>query len=128
MSKIRRVDFSPDEPALGRWFGFDPIYLDGVPAAAGVYVIFIDGVAVYVGQSANIRGRLQQHRFNWGYDGEIKTPWASYESDRKLTGRAKISRRFGDWAMWELRLIRRLRPAFNGTFTSPRGIARRVAP
>lgn len=111
-------------PIPGRWFGFDPMGLDGVPRAAGVYVIFIDGVAVYIGQSANIRGRLQQHRFTWGYDGELKTPWASFEYGRQLTGRAKISRRFGDWAMWELRLIRRLRPAYNGTFTSSRGIFR----
>lgn len=112
MSKVRRVDFSP-EWKPGRWVAFDPIYPRSLPRAPGVYVISLDGVAVYVGQSADIRGRLGAHNIRPGYGGELITPWGSISPAPAIQGRAKISRRFGDWAMWELRLIRRLQPKFN---------------
>lgn len=122
MSKIRRIDFS-SEWKPGRWVSFDPVYPRSLPRAPGVYVILLDGVAVYVGQSADVRGRLNAHNIRPGYGGELITPWKIVTpAPALIEGRAKLSRRFGDWAMWELRLIRSLRPRFNVSFASRAGL------
>jgi hypothetical protein len=66
------------------------------PVAAGIYVLIEDGQAVYVGQSRDLRHRLSCHMPPEGTVIKVKT-----------------SRRYGDWLMDELRLIRRLRPRRN---------------
>lgn len=107
----------------GRWTTFDPMKWLSVPAKPGVYVIYLGGEVVYIGQSANLRNRMQGHNIRFGYARNIRTPWVEVPDDMPLVGKAKISRRFGDWAMWELRLIERLRPVFNKTFVNERRTA-----
>lgn len=102
----------------GRWTAFDPRQWLFVPARPGVYAIYLGGEVVYIGQSANLRNRLQGHYIRPGYAKNIRTPWGDFPSDVPLLGKAKITKRFGDWAMWELRLIERLRPVFNKTFVN----------
>lgn len=76
----------------GRWLQFDPFNGWGLPAAPGVYVYFMDGAALANSQ---------------------RTPWGIVGPAVLITGKLKVSRRYGDWAMQELRLIRALSPRFN---------------
>lgn len=102
----------------GRWTRFDPMQWLSVPALPGVYAIYLGGEVVYIGQSANLRNRLQGHCIRAGYAKNIRTPWGDFPATVSVLGKAKITKRFGDWAMWELRLIERLRPTFNKTFVN----------
>jgi excinuclease UvrABC nuclease subunit len=98
-----------------------------IPAAAGVYVIYFGEEIVYIGQSNNMRARFARHNVRYGYWREIITPWGEISADISVTAKIRISRRYGDWAMWELRLIHRLKPKFNGTFVTKRSARRKVA-
>ncbi len=97
----------------GRWTKFDPLSLRPIPAKPGVYVFIINGEVVYVGQTANLRLRIANHKIRYGYARNVYTPWGQYHDWSKIVCKVKISKRYGDWAMWELRLIKRLRPTFN---------------
>ena len=83
-----------------------------VPRSPGTYVIFADGVPVYVGSTTNLRSRLfAGHQINFSrYSAYFDTPWGQF---RDVGIAYRPSKRFGDWAMVELRLIRRLQPKFN---------------
>jgi hypothetical protein len=104
------VDFGPSEHRnhgagafeRGRWHSAGAT-LDSYPTAAGVYVLYRGAEAVYVGQSCNIRHRLRRH-FNSRESG-AQPSWE--------TCKFKLSKRMGDWAMWEIRLIHRLKPVGN---------------
>lgn len=103
---------------MSRWQQFDildygPNGRLSIPARPGVYVIYFDGRPVYVGQSANLRARVSGHRIRHGYGKTIHTPWEELPHTAAVTVKVKCSRRIGDWAMWEIRLIARLRPEFN---------------
>lgn len=104
----------------GRWTSFDPGNWMEIPPKPGVYVIYIGGEIVYIGQSANLRNRLQSYKIRAGYARNFRTPWGDYPDHVTISAKAKVSRRFGDWAMWELRLIERIRPIFNKTFVNER--------
>lgn len=100
---------------MSRWQQFDVMGREArsIPSEAGVYVIYIGGRLVYVGQSVNVRSRIAGHRFRYGYGRNIHTPWMEVADTTPVTVKVKRSRRLGDWAMWEIRLIARLRPECN---------------
>ena len=87
-------------------------------ARPGCYAIVLDGVVVYIGQSEDVRGRLQIHlrhtRLNiFGRpdrDPMWITPLGNCDT---LTLKFKPGRRRGDWLMREYRLLHRLRPRLN---------------
>lgn len=82
-----------------------------LPSTAGVYAIYIDGELVYVGSSSNINHRFSNHGINFcRYSSGIQTPWGHV---RDLRIKYRKSDVYGDWAMHELRLIRRTKPRFN---------------
>lgn len=110
----------PDTWMPGKWQAFDPLIYDTLPAIAAVYAIYFDADLVYVGQTSNLRGRFQTHRFRHGYARNIITPWGDLPDKTRVAAKARPMRRYGDWAMIELRLIRRLRPRLNGTFVNSR--------
>lgn len=107
----------------GRWIEFDPAANSILPRSPGVYVIMFDGVAVYVGQSIDLRDRLKQHAIRYGYGTQYFTPWGRVPYAVKITGKYKLSVRYGDWAMWEIRLINRLSPKFNKALVRRRSAA-----
>ena len=85
---------------------------------AGCYAVYHDGQLVYIGSSVSLPKRVQQYvvtsprkraqNVNGGarrVDGVVVTV--------KVTG----SRRRGDWLMREYRLIQRLKPRDNSTFS-----------
>lgn len=95
------------------WHKGCPIKFWQMPTRPAVYVIYIDGAPVYVGQTTRLRTRIEQHKFDWGYDAKLKTPWGDFPKDSTIHCKYRLSRRAGDWLMWELRLIWKLQPRFN---------------
>jgi hypothetical protein len=81
-----------------------------IPAQPACYAVYMDGALAYVGQSRNLRSRIAAHHLRDGYANNFHTPWGSC---RALLVKARFSDKFGDWAMRELRLIKRLRPPQN---------------
>lgn len=105
---------------MSRWDPVSPRKPDRWRNAAGCYVILLDGLAIYVGQSENVRRRITKHGFeNYAGLGDIRdgycsSPWGDIHwSEGTLTAKVKYARRFGEQLMVEARLIRRLRPRFN---------------
>src|SRR5690349_19063400 len=105
---------------MSAWVKVDPMRWFDVPAKPGVYVFYVGGEVSYVGQSANLRNRISQHNVRPGFARNTITPWGTFPDTVSVGLKIRVSRRFGDWAMWELRLIKRLRPLFNGTFVNKR--------
>lgn len=102
------------------WIALDIFNPLAAPERPGVYVVICNGKVVYVGQSNNLRARLTRHQIRPGYARNIITPWGTFPDPWAWSCKAKVSRRIGDWAMWEIRLIHRLRPMFNKTFSGAR--------
>jgi len=101
---------------MSQWIKYDLLPLaerKPLPRVAGVYVIYVGKAAVYVGQSVNVANRLAAHNIRFGYGRHIHTPWGDVPDNYPITAKVKLSRRMGDWAMWEIRLIARLKPQFN---------------
>jgi excinuclease UvrABC nuclease subunit len=78
--------------------------------AAGCYAFFMNDRLVYVGSSQNLQRRLLDYLISPSYSTGISTPWGFCDTAHV---RFKVSRRYGDWLMWEARLIKRLRPPMN---------------
>ena len=84
-----------------------------IPNKPGVYVICIDGLPVYVGQSFDVRSWLYAHNIRYGYARNILLPWGSIPDNQLVSVKVGFSKKYGDWTMRELRLIRRLQPKYN---------------
>lgn len=97
----------------GRWATYDLMNGLGIPRFPGAYAIYFGDELVYVGQSNDIGTRFYEHKFRYGYCKNIITPWGDIPESVKVTLKVKRTRVVGDWAMWEIRLIRRLCPRFN---------------
>ena len=91
-----------------------------VESRAGCYVVFLDDSAVYVGQSFNLRRRIDGYRCENHpgiaemSKGFVRTPWGDFPwRFGQITLKVKYTRRFGEQLMLEARLIRRLHPTCN---------------
>lgn len=86
-----------------------------------VYVILGDfnSFPVYIGQTTNLRGRLQSHgiRYAWPSD-RIEIPWFG-PPQGAVRAKVKFPRRLGEHLMLEARLIYRLRPIGNKSGLGP---------
>lgn len=101
---------------MSRWSTYDCIPV--LPRAPGVYAIYLDGRLAYIGQTVDLRNRLAEHRLRDGYAKNVHTEWGTFKT---LVLKISLSRGYGDWAMRELRLIRRLRP-----WANRRGLGRKA--
>ena len=82
-----------------------------VPLGPACYAIYADGELVYIGQTHNLRKRLDAHGCVVArYSNSFATAWGIF---RGVVVKYRRIDRHGDWAMHELRLIRRLRPRGN---------------
>lgn len=99
---------------MSKWkkFGLFP-EKSGFPNKPCVYCVYFDDDLVYIGQTNSLSNRFSGHSFRYGYGRNIITPWATLSDDVKIDIKAKFSERLGDWAMWEIQLIRRIKPIFN---------------
>lgn len=103
---------------MSRWITVEPLpshdlplaHLPQFPPEPACYVIYCDGKLSYVGQTTNLKKRLASYNFRYALSNNIITPWGFF---RELVIKYRISRRYGDWAMTELRLIKRLQPIYN---------------
>ena len=84
-----------------------------MPSTAGVYAVYFSNDLVYIGSTNNLRNRFSGHAFRYGYGRNIITPWQDLEDDVTVTVKYKQTKKLGEWAMREVRLIHRLRPLFN---------------
>lgn len=97
---------------MKNWTAFDFESNCDFPNQPGVYAIFLDGLISYIGSSVDVAARLGGYKLNWArYSNSTETPWG--KGFRKCVIKVRRSRRFGDWAMREMRLIKRLQPRFN---------------
>lgn len=99
---------------MSKWtkYGLYPTR-DKFPNKPCVYAVYFDDELVYVGQSNSLSNRFSGYAFRYGYGKNIHTPWEDVSSSVRIDVKAKFSEKLGDWAMWEIRLIRRLKPIFN---------------
>jgi excinuclease UvrABC nuclease subunit len=95
------------------WKPYSWLDLGAMPRTPSVYAIYLDGELVYVGQSVDLRNRFHEHKIRYGYAKDIRLPWVDVPDTTSIQIKASASRKYGDWAMRELRLIRRLKPRFN---------------
>lgn len=81
---------------------------------AGVYVVFVGGAAVYVGQSGNVKKRLCDLKYRREYGSSIKVfGERCFLPDETFKIKIKYAARRGEQLMLEARLIKRLQPRFN---------------
>ena len=89
-----------------KWLSFDNKAL--LPELPGCYVIYVDGVLAYIGQAVNVRARINGHAW------KFNNVW----SGKRLLFKVRLGERVGDWAMREMRLLKRLKPPHNVVFGS----------
>jgi hypothetical protein len=85
----------------------------GIPQVPACYAVYFDGRLVYIGQSYDLHRRFLLHDFRRSYSSGFITPWGFFHDVQRITLKYKPARRYGEWAMRELRLIRRLEPKLN---------------
>jgi excinuclease UvrABC nuclease subunit len=102
---------------MSNWRTFnEPESFRDLPSGGGCYAIYLDGKLSYVGQASNVKERIRfNHRVDVArYSSAIVSPWGRFQT---VSVKVRVSKKFGDWAMIELRLIRRLLPRFNNRGT-----------
>jgi excinuclease UvrABC nuclease subunit len=96
---------------MSKWTTYSLDDLTHIPKVAGCYAVYCNKKLIYVGQSTNVNKRIASYEFNYTrYSDSIHTPWGICKS---LMIKIRKSVKYGDWAMIELRLIKRLKPRFN---------------
>lgn len=73
-----------------------------LPNAPCCYALYVFGELIYIGSTDNIRKRMSGHRSD-------HSEWFGFPVVLKV----RFPKRFGEWAMTEIRLIRRLKPRLN---------------
>ena len=102
------------------WSEHNPLSLSKVNNDPCVYCVKIDGIVVYVGSTRRFRSRFYEHKFRYSYGKTVILPWCEINVGQTLTVKIKQSRKYGDWAMDEIRLIRKLKPIYNKAHKNPR--------
>lgn len=84
------------------------------PSAAGVYVVYLNRQLYYIGSAANLEMRLYA---TW----KRKTD-SGFTMNALVDIKYSVSKKYGDWLMREIRLIRKLQPRANKVYN--RGVNR----
>ena len=98
---------------MSRWITYDIMDFYKILPSPGCYCVYLDDCLVYIGQSRDLRKRLVSvpRRIEIArYSTTIITPWGK---GRNLYVKISLPKKYGDWAMRELRLIHRLQPQGN---------------
>jgi hypothetical protein len=95
----------------GRWRAYEVCegWRSNLHEWASVYVVYLDGQLVYIGQTMNLFQRMFAHGIRL-VGGQVITPWGT---GKECVVKVSPFRRYGDWLMREARLIRRLQPRGN---------------
>jgi excinuclease UvrABC nuclease subunit len=103
-------------PKRSRWVKFEYTHHVSVPNSVngpGCYVFYLDDRLVYVGSTSNFRSRMSTHARSCRHNmfvNRFETTWGPCQH---FYIKWKPSRKFGDWLMYEARLIKRLQPIGN---------------
>jgi excinuclease UvrABC nuclease subunit len=89
---------------------------DKLPLLPGVYCIYINNEIVYIGSSVNIKKRIGEYKFESHCKKYNITPWQFIDKTLPIFVKISLSKKLGDWAMKEIRLISKLQPKFNKSF------------
>jgi len=84
-----------------------------MPYIPGVYAVYFDNALVYIGSTNNLKNRFSCHYFRYVHAKNIHTPWQDIPNSTVITVKFRATKKLGEWAMREVRLIYRLRPLFN---------------
>lgn len=110
---FQKLELCTPRPS-SRWIPFRLDETRKLPNCAACYVMRMEGWSgncyLYVGSTERLNDRFRAHRIVPSYGNDYLTPWGSC---RNISFKYKASVRYGDWAMIELRLIRRLKPTLN---------------
>ncbi len=121
MSRPSFQFYPADWPDYTYWVQFCPMCPVAVPMAPACYAIFIDDVLAYIGQTSNLRARMRAHKIDiHKFILQSDSPWGTGD----VRVKAHFGKKFGDWAMRELRLIRKLQPSRNSVGLCNRRVAR----
>ena len=101
--------FYPSDWAGSKWVVYDAT-TSLLPRKPACYVIYLDGVMSYVGQTRDLSSRMSNHGIRAGYGNSVFTKWGQF---KEVIIKARFGDKYGDWAMRELRLISRLQPSLN---------------
>jgi excinuclease UvrABC nuclease subunit len=113
MSKLPAIQFYTGDWMGSKWVKYDFDHsFPYISRHPGVYVIYGDGKIIYIGQSFDVKSRITNHKIRCGFSNNIFTPWGFY---RDIKIKVKYAAKYGDWAMNELRLIKKIKPPFNQT-------------
>ncbi len=111
MSKINLpASLPPNRKSQWVFYRYDISDTWDICASPGCYVIYLDDKVGYIGQSTDVRKRIQNHGIRYGYSNHLITPWGKFLS---VSAKVRYGVKLGDWAMREVRLISRLQPRFN---------------
>ena len=96
---------------MSRWKTFNTENALEIRNDPGVYVFYdLSRKVLYIGSSAKVGNRVRGH-YQIGYGSDVQTKkWGTFDD---IVIKVSYSRKYGDWAMRELRLIRKLKPLFN---------------
>lgn len=86
-----------------------------IPKVGACYALFGDGKLLYIGSTKNLFTRFYRGHSNASYMYRARTrSWVTIWGEfRSVIIKFRPVRKFGDWAMIELRLIKRLKPPGN---------------
>ncbi len=93
------------------WCKFNINQLDEIGMCPAVYAVYHKGSLIYIGSSCRVRHRLKEHLRKSSIFFGLERKWPKPEGHYSF--KIKYSQKVGDWAMWELRLINKLRPSLN---------------
>ena len=90
-----------DRPYFGvRWVKFPSPFSSRLPNLPCCYCVFVFFVLLYIGQTVNLSARFARHRVEKTF------------TDSAIA-KVRFGEKYGDWAMREMRLIRKLQPPMN---------------
>ncbi|KKN71372.1 hypothetical protein LCGC14_0420940 [marine sediment metagenome] len=98
----RKKIIEPLDEQGSKWKTFKSAeqFKKSMPMAAGCYIIYSHNKISYIGSTINLRTRINMH---------IKIT----DMDKRYFVKVRLSEKYGDWAMREIRLLRRLKPKDN---------------
>lgn len=99
---------------MSHWITYDASDKSKILDKPGCYVIYLDGQLSYIGQAKSAARRIGSYGIKFGYgSGIFHCVGGADGQARSLLIKIRYSTRIGDWAMREIRLIRKLQPPLN---------------
>lgn len=109
---------------MSRWIAYQIQEDSRLPLVSCVYVFYVDGVIAYVGSTKNFAKRYTVVDF--AIKDRVRQGRSFDFVSQSVSVKVKPSKKYGDWLMYEARLIRRIGPPMNRVGISGKELLRRV--